>query len=76
MTHKREGEEDKLAQQYVKDHRDEMIDILIAMVNTPNFFAKREALKLLNLLLRDDFLADMMLDFVSSVVLYSLANLI
>lgn len=59
-----------LAQNYVKENCAPLFEILLKMVNHPNFFAKREALKLINTLLRDDYLKDVLQYFVSSVVRY------
>ena len=41
----------------------------MAMARHPNFFAKREALKLLNTLLRDAYLKDFLNVFIGNVVL-------
>ena len=57
-----------LAQNYVKENHVPLFDILLKMVNHQNFFAKREALKLLNTLLRDEYLKEVLQYFVSSVV--------
>ena len=67
LTHNR-GPGDNLAREFVKTNYPALLEIVLKMVNHHNLFAKREALKLLNALLRDEYLKDVMQSFVSSVV--------
>ena len=67
LTH-RSSPDDTVAQHYVRAHHEAILDILLKMANHVNFFAKREALKLLNTLLRDPGLKEILGVFISSVV--------
>ena len=57
-----------LALNFIKAEYKELKDILISMIKSENFFAKKEALKLLNTLLRVPQLEEATENFISSVV--------
>ncbi len=64
----RRDKNDTLAQQFVKENSEPVLNILLRMVKHYNFFARREALRLLNRLLRDDQLPELSRLFLSSIV--------
>lgn len=57
-----------MAMDFVKLNYVALFGIMFKMINTQNLFARREALKLINVVIREEYLKEVKEAFVSSVV--------
>lgn len=67
MTYRR-CPSDVTALEFIKHNYVALLDITVKMINSQNFFAQKEALKLINAIVREEYLVNVKEAFISSTV--------